>query len=249
MLELTQAFIFCAGRGERMKPLTDSIPKPLAKVNDKAIVDYVIEKIDKINSIKKIFINGFYLSEQIAEHIKKLNNPKIIFSKENQKIETGGALVFAKNLIDLNQPLLLANGDVLWQENLVSDIELLAKNFNDANHDMLLGLKKVQDYHGVEPRKNGKFGDFNLDESGGLYRYSESDMSHCFVGLQIINPKIIAQAPSECFSLSHYFFSSVGERGLLHRIQGVELKGDYYHIGSVNALKQTEQLLNLKIKL
>ena len=246
MLEITQAFIFCAGRGERMKPLTNSIPKPLAKVNDKAIVDYVIEKIDKINSIKKIIINGFYLSEQIANHIKKLNNPKIIFSQENQKIETGGALVFAQDLIDLSQPLLLANGDVLWQEDKSSDIELLAKNFDSATHDMLLGLKKVEDYQGVEPRKNGKYGDFNLVDNGNLYRYSESDMSHCFVGLQIINPKIIAQAPSECFSLSHYFLSSVGERGLLHRIQGLELKGKYYHIGTVDALKQTQELINTK---
>jgi NDP-sugar pyrophosphorylase family protein len=88
MLKLTQAFIFCAGRGERMRPLTDSIPKPLVKINNKSILDYSLEKINKITSIKKIFINGFYLANQIEDHLKNLNNPKIIFSHEEEKIET-----------------------------------------------------------------------------------------------------------------------------------------------------------------
>ena len=82
MTELTQAFIFAAGRGERMRPLTDTIPKPLVKIKNKAIIDYAIEKIDQIPSIKKIIINGFYLAPQIEKHVKKLNNPKIIFSHE-----------------------------------------------------------------------------------------------------------------------------------------------------------------------
>ena len=60
MTKITQAFIFAAGRGERMKPLTDSIPKPLIKIKNKAIIDYAIEKLDQISDIKKIIINGDY---------------------------------------------------------------------------------------------------------------------------------------------------------------------------------------------
>ena len=80
MTNISQAFIFAAGRGERMRPITDLIPKPLVKINGKAIIDYTIEKLDKIPAIKKIIINGFYLSDVLAAHIKNLNNPKIIFS-------------------------------------------------------------------------------------------------------------------------------------------------------------------------
>jgi len=90
---ISQAFIFAAGRGERMRPITDTIPKPLVKIKNKSIIDYTIEKLNKISDIKKIIINGFYLKDQIEAHIKNLNNSKIIFSKEIEKIETGGGLI------------------------------------------------------------------------------------------------------------------------------------------------------------
>lgn len=240
MTQITQAFIFAAGRGERMKPLTDSLPKPLAKVRGKAIIDYTIEKLDKIPSIKKIIINGYYLADQLEAHIKKLNNPKIIFSREVEKIETGGGLVYAQDKINLDEPLLLVNGDVLWQEKQGhSDIELLAKNWNEDECDILLGLIKKEDYLGYEGNIHGG-GDFDF-QSGKLFRFPEDEMSHVFVGLQIINPKILKNAPDKCFSMSHYYRSAVGEGGKVHNIKAVELKGRYFHIGTVDALEETEK--------
>jgi N-acetyl-alpha-D-muramate 1-phosphate uridylyltransferase len=246
MTKITQSFIFAAGRGERMKPLTDSTPKPLLKVKDKAIIDYTIEKLDKISDIKKIIINGFYLADQIEDHIKKLGNNKIIFSREISKVETGGGLLFANNLVNFDEPILTFNGDVLWQENsIISDIELLCKNWNPQEHDILLGLKTVNEYLGYEGNIHGG-GDFNL-KNGRLFRFSDSPMSHVFVGLQIINPKILYRAKEdgvgECFSMNYFYKSAVGEGGLLHRISGLELKGKYFHIGTPNALKMTEENL------
>ena len=57
MTKITQAFLFAAGRGERMRPLTDTTPKPLIKIKDKSIIDYTIEKLDQISDIKTININ------------------------------------------------------------------------------------------------------------------------------------------------------------------------------------------------
>ncbi len=54
MKEIKQSFIFAAGRGERMRPITDSVAKPLVEVKNKAIIDYVIEKIDEVGEIEKI---------------------------------------------------------------------------------------------------------------------------------------------------------------------------------------------------
>ena len=244
MLEITQAFIFCAGRGERMRPLTDTIPKPLVKINGKAILDYSLEKINKISSIKKIIVNGFYLANQVGKHLQKSNNSKIIFSHEEEKIETGGALIFAKKYIDYSQPLLLINGDILWQEkNNQSDIELLCKHWNSEACDLLLGLKKTDQYHGFERKKDGTIGDFNF-ENNQLYFFAGQDMSHAYIGLQIINPKILNDSPSKCFSISHYFYNKIAENGLLERVGGVELLGEYFHIGNVEAVSDTEEKLN-----
>ncbi len=242
MTKITQAFIFAAGRGERMRPLTDTIPKPLVKIKNKAIIDYAIEKLDQIPSIKKIIINGFYLAEQIEEHIKKLKNPKIVFSREMEKIETGGGLVFAKDEIDLTKPLLTVNGDVLWQEN-ASDLELLCNAWDPLECDILLGLKRSEDYLGYDG-----VGDFEIIQDR-LFRLPDLAMNYAFVGLQIINPKILKQAPKDlpgdlprkCFSMSHFYRSAVGEGGLVHRIKAVELAGKYFHIGNVDAVKFTEK--------
>ena len=246
MTKITQAFIFAAGRGSRMRPLTDTIPKPLVKINGKAIIDYTIEKLDKIESIKKIIINGYYLGEQVEEHIKKLNNPKIIFSKEEEKLETGGALVFAKDKIDLTKPLLTLNGDIIWKEHSVTcDIELMSQNWSSQDNDILLGLKKLEDYHGFEGD-----GDFDLVNSDVLFRFPGAKMSHAFVGMQIIHPRILERSPVEnkvgnipkkCFSMSHFYKRAVAETGLVHRIKGLELKGEYFHIGDVAAIGDTEE--------
>lgn len=241
MTQITQAFIFAAGRGERMRPITDTIPKPLVKIKGKAIIDYAIEKLDQIPSIKKIIINGFYLADQIEDHIKKLRNPKIIFSRELEKIETGGGLFFAKDLIDLNKPLLTVNGDILWLDDSASDIDLMCKNWDAREEDILLGLKKTEDYFGYDGNIHGG-GDFNLVRDR-LFRFPDEAMSHVYVGLQIINPKILASAPNKCFSMSHYYKAAVAEGGLVHRIKGVELKGKYFHIGDIAAIKNTERNL------
>ncbi len=240
MTKITQAFIFAAGRGERIRPLSDSTPKPLLKIKNKAIIDYAIEKLDQLPDIKKIIINGFYLADQIESHIKKLKNPKIIFSREVEKVETGGGLVFAKDEIDFDEPLLLINGDVLWQDmSFVSDIETITRAWKDCECDILLGLKKVDDYSGYEGNIHGG-GDFDF-KAGTLFRFSEIPMSHVFIGVQIINPKILERAPEKCFSMSHFYKSAVGESGLLHRVKGVEMKGKYFHIGTVEALENAER--------
>jgi MurNAc alpha-1-phosphate uridylyltransferase len=238
MTKITQAFIFAAGRGERMRPLTDSIPKPLVKIKNKAIIDYTIEKLDKISDIKKIIINGFYLADQLEEHIKKLNNPKIIFSREFEKVETGGGLLFASNLIDFSQPLLTINGDVLWQDLAKSsDIKTICDAWQASESDILLGLKNASEYLGYDQK-----GDFNFDGKS-LFKIANKNPTHAFVGMQIINPKILEKAPAKCFSMSHFYKLAIDESGLMQKISGVELAGKYFHIGTVDAIKMTEKNL------
>ena len=234
MTKLQQVFIFAAGRGERMMPLTATTPKPLIEVNKKPLLEYILDNLSKLPYLTKIIVNGYYLAEQIANYLQKTHNPKIIFSFEPEKLETGGGLVYAKQHLNFNQPLLTINADTIWQDpqNLL-DIEYLYQKWQQNQCLIMLGLKKVTDFYGYDGNIFGG-GDFEMINHH-LYRFLQS-MQYVFVGLQIIDPKILLNAPSKCFSMSHFYKSATGENGLLHNIKGTELLGKYYHVGTVENL-------------
>ncbi len=233
MTKITQSFIFAAGRGERMRPITDTLAKPLVKIKNKPIIDYIIEKFGQFD---KIVVNGFYLADIVENHLKNLNNNKIIFSREVSKIETGGGLLFAaKNkLIDDKKPIFAANGDVLWKG--FDDIKKLCDAYESSNCDILLGLTKTENFIGYQGD-----GDFNLAPNGELSRAEGGfKRSHTFVGLQIVNLKILQKAPSEAFSMG-YFYKNAKDLNL--KIKGIELDSQFFHIGDVAAIGVVEGLL------
>jgi len=237
MHNIKQAFIFAAGRGERMKPLTDKIPKPLIPIHNRPIIEYIIDKLLKIPTIQKIVINAFYLADQIEKYVKSLNNPKIIISFESEKLETGGGLFYAQNLFDKDQPLLLINGDILWFDSKVNAISQLYDAFFKNNCEIMLGLKNKTDFEGYDG-----IGDFNLNDNQQL---SKKDVNqYVFTGLQIISPKalIAKNIKQKSFSMSYFYQNSLDKNNVLQNIKGIELEGRFFHIGNVPAIARTEYL-------
>lgn len=229
---IDQALILAAGRGERMSPLTDTIPKPLAKIKEKSMIDYIIEKISFLPAISKIVVNSYYLANILESHIKSLNNTKIIISHENKKLETGGGLLNALHLFDKNKPILIVNGDIFWVDENNSLLEKMIKNFDAEKMDILMALKPKEQFVGYE----GK-GDFDLDAKGNLTKNNSEYHSHTYIGVQIIHPRILENAPQEeCFSLS-YFFKDIS------RIKGLEMEEEIFHVGTVKDLKDLNQRL------
>jgi N-acetyl-alpha-D-muramate 1-phosphate uridylyltransferase len=231
-MTISQAFILAAGRGERMKPFTNTTPKPLAKINGKAIIDYAIEKLSTLKNINKIIINSHYLAEVLESHLASLNNPKIIISHETEKLETGGGLVNVEPLIDTTQPLLIINGDLFWQDQNNSLLETMLENFDENQMDILLALKPKDQFFGYEGN-----GDFDLNKETGELKKAQNP-SHTYIGVQIIHPRILQEKPGEkCFSLS-YFFNKALEK---NRIKGIEAEEKVFHIGTVETLEMVNK--------
>ena len=239
--QLKQAFIFAAGRGERMMPLTTDTPKPLVKVNNRPIIDYTLQSLLKIDSIQKIIINGYYLSDKIESYIKSVSSDRLIFSKETEKLETGGGLIFASDKIDFESPLLIINGDLLWLDD--QDLQLIWQRWLELKQasevDILLGLKRKDDFPGYKGE-----GDFNLLNSD-LIDDAGSPMSHAYVGIQIIDPKILSLAHKEkCFSMSYFYRREIDHNNVITKVKGIELPGKYFHVSEVADIKNTENLIN-----
>lgn len=233
MTNINQALILAAGRGERMKPLTDKIPKPLAKIKGKAMIDYILEKVSTLPEIKKIIVNSFYLAQVLEDHLRTLNNSKIIISHETEKLETGGGLINALPLFDLTKPILIINGDLFWLDKNNSLLKKLISSFNETKMDILLALKPKEQFFGYVGN-----GDFNLNKTTGEL-VKASNPSHTYIGAQILHPRIFKNIPSEkCFPIFNYLFKNfLEEDGNLRGIKGVEVVEKVFHIGTVRTLE------------
>jgi MurNAc alpha-1-phosphate uridylyltransferase len=105
--------ILAAGRGERMRPLTDTLPKPLLTVQGKSLLDWHIQTLKELG-LNKIVINHAWLGEKIVSHLGDGNNQglSIQYSKEAIALETAGGIRTALPLLNAEDYFLVMNGDV-----------------------------------------------------------------------------------------------------------------------------------------
>lgn len=115
MSAVTTAMILAAGRGERMRPLTDHTPKPLLKVRGKPLIQYHLEKLAALN-VQRVVINYHWLGEQIEQQLGdgRQFGLDIQYSPEDPVLETAGGIAKALPLLG-KEPFLVVNGDV-WTD-------------------------------------------------------------------------------------------------------------------------------------
>ncbi len=120
------AVILAGGKGTRLKPLTDYVPKPLIPINNKPLIEWQIRYLKKFG-IRNIIICTGYKSKQIEDYLDKKANfgVKIRFSIEDKPLGTGGAIKKAAKIIQGNSFLVL-NGDIITN----IDIKQLYKKKN-----------------------------------------------------------------------------------------------------------------------
>ena len=142
-MKINTALILCAGFGKRLNPITNNIPKPLLKLNDITMLEHCINTILKLK-IKKIFLNTFYLEEQIFEFLKKNNfSADITIVKDGKKIlDTGGGILNMMNH-SLDDNFLIFNPDTYWSEDYIKEInEMQNFYFKNRLENLLLLVKK-----------------------------------------------------------------------------------------------------------
>ena len=107
-----KAMILAAGRGERMRPLTDTTPKPLLQVAGKSLIEYHIEAL--VNAgITELVINLAWLGEKIEAQLGDGSQygAKITYSREEQALETAGGIIKALSVLG-EEPFIVINGDI-----------------------------------------------------------------------------------------------------------------------------------------
>jgi MurNAc alpha-1-phosphate uridylyltransferase len=185
-----RAMILAAGRGERMRPLTDHMPKPLIPVAGKPLIQWHLEKLARAG-ISEVIINHAWLGGMIEQALGSgqqfgLN---IRYSPESHALETAGGIATALPLLG-EEPFLVLNGDIWCDWDPAQ-----AKHFACELHlrSCLAWLLMVEN-----PVQHPT-GDFLL-ESGGLLRDevagSANAVRHTFAGIGVYQPKLFAHTPA-----------------------------------------------------
>lgn len=127
----TCAYVLAAGLGSRLRPITDNVPKPLVDIQGRRCIDYIFEKLTQAG-LTDIFVNCFYLKDQIKEYIDK-HWPGVVIIDENHLSGTGGAIranVHLKNY----ECVVVHNGDILSG----ADLNSLLASLGNSDLDVIL---------------------------------------------------------------------------------------------------------------
>lgn len=227
-LTLTHAMILAAGLGTRMRPLTETMPKPLIPVRGKPLIDWCLDFVAG-GGIHSVVVNSSYLSQQLEAHLAARAHVRVSH-EDFPPLETGGGVKKALPLLG-DGPFLTMNSDAIFPPSLPHPIGLLCEHWADDIDFLLLLLPKRR---AVGWRGNGDF----IRRGDGAIRRPQpgEDAPYVFSGVEIIHPRAFAGSPEGAFSLSALWQRKLDPQGWFTRVRAVVHHGDWLNVGDLAGL-------------
>jgi N-acetyl-alpha-D-muramate 1-phosphate uridylyltransferase len=229
-----QAMVLAAGRGVRMRPLTDHCPKPMIEVAGRSLIDRALDRLEEAG-VEKVVVNTSYKARMLEEHLSKRRYPRIVFSREQEALETGGGIARALHHFG-GAPFFAVNGDVIWLDGKVAALARLAGEWEERL-DALLLLHPVDRAIGYDGE-----GDFTLGPGGMLIRRKPQESApFVYAGVQLLHPRLFEGAPEGAFSLNLLYDRAMSLSP--PRIRGLAHEGKWLHVGDPEGVKLAEASL------
>jgi MurNAc alpha-1-phosphate uridylyltransferase len=231
------AMVLAAGLGLRLRPITETRPKPLVEVAGRSILDRVLDGLTDAG-VEHCVVNTHYLADQIDTHLAARPTPPVDLSHEEELLDTGGGINRALGSLG-SEPFFAVNADILWDEGPgEAALRRLGQAFDAARMDALLLLvprTRAVGYDGA--------GDFRLDGEGRLARRGAAPSApFVFTGLQVLRPELFDGAPDGAFSLNLLYDRAIANG----RLFGLEHAGRWFHIGTPAGLDLAEAALGAR---
>ncbi|HEX7725620.1 MAG TPA: nucleotidyltransferase family protein [Rhizomicrobium sp.] len=231
---ITRAMIMAAGFGTRMRPLTNKIPKPLVKVQGRALIDHVMDRLVAAG-VKTIVVNIHYMGDQIKAHVEKRKDVEIVISDETDAILDSGGGIFKALPHFKGEPFYHANADTVWVEGASHALERLKAAWNPAEMDALMLLASTVTTVCYDGR-----GDFMMDAEGRLSRVPEGRISpFVWMSMEILHPRLFDGMQPGKFSINPLWDKAIAKG----RLYGQRLDGVWMHIDRPEAIKRSEEYL------
>lgn len=227
------AMALAAGLGKRMRPLTETTPKPLLSVCGRTLLDRVIDRFADVG-VEKVVVNIHHHRSQLEAHLRARTDVPIVLSPESELLETGGGVKHALPLLG-GDPFFVANGDVLWLDGRRPSLERLAAHWDDRYMDALLLLQSGAAAFGYDGT-----GDYFLDQLGRLRRRRPHEVApFVYAGVHLVHPRLFDGAPEGAFSLNRLWDKAQAAG----RLFGIVHAGPWFHVGTPQDLLATEKEL------
>jgi MurNAc alpha-1-phosphate uridylyltransferase len=227
------AMVLAAGLGTRLRPVTDTIPKPLIEINGRTLLDHAIDRMALVG-VERVVVNVHYKAAMVAAQLARRDHPRIEISHETELLDTGGGVARALPLLD--DVFFVVNSDLLWLDGQDRTLQRLATAFDPERMDAILLLQRTVTAVGYDGS-----GDYLIDASGYPHRRGEREIApFLFAGLQLLHSRAFAGISDRVFSLVR-IFDRAEEAG---RLQAIVHDGEWYHIGTPQGLAATRERLS-----
>jgi len=227
-----RAMVLAAGLGTRLRPVTDTLPKPLVELDGRTLLDHAIDRL-ALAGVEHVVVNTHYMAAMVAARLACRDRPGIEISEEPELLDTGGGVAHA--LPSLGEEFFAVNADVFWLDGKDSALLRLARAFDPERMDAVLLLQRTVSDVGYDGS-----GDYLLDPAGRPRRRREREIApYLFAGIQLLHRRLFDGATDRIFSLVR-LFDRAERAGRLH---AVVHDGEWYHIGTPAGLAATRARL------
>jgi MurNAc alpha-1-phosphate uridylyltransferase len=229
--------IFAAGLGARMRPLTDTTPKPLVSVAGKTLIDRALDDF-AVAGVATAIVNVHHLADKIEAHLRARDRPRVIVSDERARLlDQGGGIKKVLPLFE-QRPFFICNTDAFWIGAGVANLHALARAWDADKMDAALLLAPTKGGVGVDWE-----GDFSLAADGRIVK-GEGAQPYVYSGVGIVKPELFDNMNEEVFKLAPLFFDAAKKQ----RLFGVVADGLWLHVGTVGAIAEAERAIAALMK-
>lgn len=215
-----KAMILSAGRGERLRPLTDYFPKPLLPIKGIPLIGYHLMALAACG-ITEVVINVSYMAKQLCEALRDGGDygVKLYYSVEPVALETGGGICHALPLLG-EDPFMVINGDI-WTDYPFKELPTSPEGLG---HIILA----------ANPAHNPQ-GDFGLEAQQVTL---DSDTRFTFTGIGVYRPQLFSHQPAGSLRLADILKQAITQQ----QLSGERYLGTWLDIGSVSRLAMLADL-------
>lgn len=228
-----KAMILAAGRGERLRPLTDHLPKPLLMAGEEPLIGWHLRRLARAG-FTDIVINHAWLGEKLEQALGSGQDygVHITWSRERVALETAGGIAYALPLLG-GAPFVVVNGDILCDFDFAR-LTALVTQLDAKQHLAHLVLVHNPPHH---PQ-----GDFYLSQTGWVSETADLGLRLTFSGIALYHPAFFAAVCAQSSPRVQALRPLLTQAMAQQQISGEYFNGLWLDVGSVERLDEAQRL-------